>query len=385
MTDSENFLTNINNSLFFREFTYSKNEFYPEGGETKELADNVVWLDDLLLIYQVKGRNKNSVGNEETELKWFEKTVKTDAKNQIRDTLRYFREYHTLPVTNGRGRTVDLSAAKENEFLKIVIYEPNSSLIEQQRFVKFIESTSAGLVHLFHIEDYANLCKHLATPAELAEYLYFREELYEKHKDTLNELPEQYVLGHFFTTPNTDFIELPFIENIGKLKSDPADFDFSWVLNGFLERLVLFENGKKTDYYHIIKEIAKLRRQELAEFKKRFDATIKQVQTNHANLPFRFCLPRTGCGYVFVTLTTAQSRYWQNALFNTLETYRYKHKLQKCIGVVIYKDGEYFQMNWGYQDAEWTYNADLEKAVKDEAEFYSKSSVKPLERYNLEP
>ena len=39
-TKSENTVTLINESVFYKEFTFDKNEFYPKDGK-KELADNV--------------------------------------------------------------------------------------------------------------------------------------------------------------------------------------------------------------------------------------------------------------------------------------------------------------------------------------------------------
>lgn len=53
---SEELVTEINSQVFFKEFTFSKNEFYPKDGK-KELADNILVLDNLLFIIQVKERN----------------------------------------------------------------------------------------------------------------------------------------------------------------------------------------------------------------------------------------------------------------------------------------------------------------------------------------
>lgn len=54
-TDSENLVAGISSNVFYKEFTFDKNDFYPEDGK-KELADTVLWLDDLLFIIQVKER-----------------------------------------------------------------------------------------------------------------------------------------------------------------------------------------------------------------------------------------------------------------------------------------------------------------------------------------
>ena len=103
MTESERLLTQINNNLFFKGFTYAQTEIYEDGGDNKELADNVVWLDDLLLVYQVKGREVSRVRDRTSEEKWFEKTVAVKAKKQIRDTLNFFNTGKKLPLKVARS------------------------------------------------------------------------------------------------------------------------------------------------------------------------------------------------------------------------------------------------------------------------------------------
>ena len=43
--------------MFYREFTFDKNDFRASDGNKVELADNVIWLDDLLILIQIKERN----------------------------------------------------------------------------------------------------------------------------------------------------------------------------------------------------------------------------------------------------------------------------------------------------------------------------------------
>ena len=125
-----------------------------------------------------------------------------------------------------------------------------------------------GLIHLFHSEDYEGICRFLFTPSEIAEYLSFRETLYEKHEQKLNSLPEQYILGHFLESIDTENLDLVYLENLKKLIKNESEFDVSFILNLFQERIVKI--GSDNDYYFIIKEIAKLDRAELKDFKLRF-------------------------------------------------------------------------------------------------------------------
>ena len=80
MTESEAYITKLNSNFFFKEFTYSSNKFkIDEKGQELELADNVVWLDDLLLITQIKERNKSGDSNAEN---WFKSKVLRKAVKQ---------------------------------------------------------------------------------------------------------------------------------------------------------------------------------------------------------------------------------------------------------------------------------------------------------------
>lgn len=383
MTESERLLTNINNSIFFKEFTYSQNQIYQEGGDTKELADNIVWLDDLLLVYQVKGREVQHILNSQGEEKWFERTVEVKAKKQIRDTLNFLETWQRLPVTNERGQTADIAKAKGQLLIKIVIFEPNSTLLNCKRDIKFLESSTAGLIHLFELQDYEMICKCLVTPVELAEYLQFRQDIYLRHKNEPIICKEEYLLGHFFTTQDTSTINKFFLNNFSKIETETGHFEVASILKNFFDKIVLYENGRETDYHFILKEIAKLNRNELTAFSSRYSKSLQNVQTDKFALPLRFAIPRTGCGFVFVTLQRRNKEHWYNALLNFVDIYRYKHKLEKCVGVIMSKDGQWFELNWAFSTGKWEFNDELEEALKNEAEFYGDSKLQPLPRYKL--
>lgn len=383
MTASERLLTNINNSIFFKEFTYSENQIFQEGGDTKELADNIVWLDDLLLVYQVKGREAQHVTDTQSEEKWFDRTIAGKAKKQIKDTINFLQTWQKLPVTNERGQMADIAQAAGQKLIKLVIFDPGSKLLEDKKNIKFLESSTAGLIHLFHIQDYEMVCECLVTPSELAEYLQFREEIYLRHKDQAIIGKEEYLLGHFFTTQDTKAINQDFLNNFGKIDNDSGHFEVGSILNNFFNKVVLYENGRETDYHFILKEIAKLNRNELMAFNSRYRETIQNVQTDKFALPLRFAVPRTGCGFVFVTMQQRNKGHWYNALLNFVDTYRYKHRLDKCIGVVMAKDGQWFDINWAFTAGKWEFNEELEQALSNEGEFYGDSELLLLPRYKL--
>jgi len=40
----------LNENIFYKEFSFSKTDFIPSPGKSKEFTDHVTWLDGLLII-----------------------------------------------------------------------------------------------------------------------------------------------------------------------------------------------------------------------------------------------------------------------------------------------------------------------------------------------
>lgn len=382
-TESESTITKINTNIFFKEFTFDKNDFFPEDGK-KELADNFIFLDNIIFIFQIKERNRANVKSATHENKWFESSVLKDAKNQIKSSLNYLQKYNEITIINIRNHSVTIKGTELSAINKVIIYVPNSDLIsDANRNIKFYESQEVGNIHIFHIEDYYWICRFLITPSELDEYLKFRERIYMLHKDVIKIFPEQYVLSHFLNTPDESIIKEEYIETLSKFVTDIEEFDMSGILNNFFENIHLEEQRQSQDYYKIIREIAKLNRVDLGQFKERFLKIFKHVQDNSFSPPFRFYVPRTGCGFVFIPLTLEKSEFWQNALINFIELYKYKRKLSKCIGLVMFRSGEYFDLQWGYVEYVWTYDDIMEKEMIKDFEIYGEGKVMQPQRYKF--
>lgn len=89
----EDAVGHLNSDYFFREFTFSSNTFKPNPNAELELADKVVWLDDLLILFQVKERNAPPSSTPEKERNWFEDEILRKATRQIRDTMSYLKNF----------------------------------------------------------------------------------------------------------------------------------------------------------------------------------------------------------------------------------------------------------------------------------------------------
>jgi len=378
---SENIVSQINTNVFFKEFTFTKNEFIDETTNNElEFSDNVIWLDDIFFIYEIKERENN---NAQGEVAWFKNKVLNKAVKQVKNTHKYFEKFSEIPIINERGHTKDISEANLSDIQNVIIYSTSTDFDEDYRFIKFYESQSIGLIHLFHSEDYYWVCKYLSTPAEVKEYFLFREELFTNHPKVLNRLPEQYVLGHFFETIDTSIINPRYVENLKNVDSDVGDYDMTHIIDNFNKKIKLI--SEKTEYYPIIAEIAKLNRAELIEFKKRFTRAIEMCQDEEVDLPYRMYLPRTNCAFVFIPIIQKYVENWKTALTNYTRAQKYDQRAEKCVGVAIFEalenNEKYFEMFWLFIDGEWKFNKEVEEILAKNPPFRDVKTKRLNNRY----
>src|SRR5713101_1327323 len=124
----EGVLGRLNESYFFREFTFSTNTFRPDKRTELELADAVVWLDEFLIVVQVKERYASFGATPSDEENWFQKEVMVKAVNQIGNTLKYLQMYDSIELSNNQGHAFNLARAKGKRTHKLVIYHANEQL-----------------------------------------------------------------------------------------------------------------------------------------------------------------------------------------------------------------------------------------------------------------
>lgn len=378
---SENIVSQINSNVFFKEFTFAKNDFTDLNSKQKlEFSDNVIWLDDIFFIYEIKERNSKENSDDSS---WFKNKILNKAVKQIKATHNYLEKYPDIPIVNEKGHKKNISEANFSRIQSVIIYSPSENFEESQRFLKFYKSTKVGLIHLFHSEDYYWICKYLITPAEVKEYLIFREDLFNEHPNHLNALPEQYVLAHFFETLDTSEIKTEYINNFKKVKTDSNEFNISYLIENFNKNIMLL--NEQTEYYPVIAEIAKLNRAELTEFKKRFIRTIEKCKEEEITIPFRIYLPRTDCGFVFIPLNQKASKHWRTALGNFTYAQKYDQKAYRCVGLVMFEkeiSGEtVLDMYWAFDEQIWEYDSEMEKLLKENFPFREVKTKRLDNRY----
>ncbi len=330
---AEELVEKINNSIFFKEFTFSNTEIKINGNPAVEIADNIVWIDDIVLFYQIKWKNNTTAHEGLTNSKnWFNNKVIGKGKRQIKETIKYIKDYPDLVIQNDKGFSANLSDINTALAKSIIIYYPDENFPEELRFRKFYRSSEVGLINLFHIEDYLWICRYFVTPAEIYDYLRFRGQLFDGFGQSVDKIPEQLVFSYYISGEEITEISFHQIKYLEKYNEDVGSFDLSNIIRNFFDKII---TQKDSSYLMILKELAKLNRFELKEVKSRLTLSIERIKSESYSLPYRVAFPRTSSGFVFIPLNSTDSKYWQNALHNFTLAHKYDQKLQKCIGVVL--------------------------------------------------
>jgi hypothetical protein len=266
----EELTTKVNANIFLREFSFSKNTFSPRPEQTLELADQVIWIDDILMVCQLKERQEEPGSTAESERKWFENKVLKKAKRQIGDTLKYLKTYEKISIQNQRGHTFEINSRAISIIDKLIMYAPGKHLPEQCRRTKSYPSESAGFIHILPVDNYLGICQTLVTPAEIREYLGWREKILQRWGPEVDDISEQALVGQFLAGTDSDNArpDEHFKKYLLSLKNDLSEFDLRPFLNDFKESLE-YSTGEN-DYYHILTEFARMNRSELQGVKERF-------------------------------------------------------------------------------------------------------------------
>ncbi len=375
-------IAKLNEHFFFKEFTFSNNTFRPAPREEVELADSLIWLDDLAVIYQLKERHVSGTTSSEQETIWFEKKVLGRATQQIRDTLKYLKANDQIELENHKGHKSYLDPSTISITHNVVCYSAHDELPSECRRKKIYKSSTAGVIHLFPANDYLGIVRVLLTPSELSEYLSFREELFERWGTDVESVSEPALIGHYLcgdieSAPSEDFVDY-----LVTLKHNAEEWDMSGVIKTFQDRITT--DNDPADYYNIIAEIAKLKRNELRQFKKRFLLSVEKCRAGEFALPFRMAAPRTGCAFVFIPLEGDFIEHRRDGLLNLTHACKYDLKVDKCVGVSFAPEEDgWYSVEWCYLESPWEEDPELDAWLKENCPFRTVETIE-LSRYDYE-
>ena len=323
----------LNEHFFFKEFTYSDNTFSPRPSTELELADSIIWIDDMLIVFQLKGRQISSTTSPDRERSWFHRKVVSLGTKQIRDTVNYLNIHRHIVIKNHRGHEFELDTTRINTIHKIVSYLGSPILPQICRQKKHHNSRTLGTIHLIPAHDYLGIVRTVLTPYELSDYLHFRKQLIDEWGDIIAPLPEsalvgQYLTGQLHARPTLDFIDV-----LESLDHRADEWDMSGIIDRFPDRIT--EDNSPTDYYSIVTELAKLTRSELREYKMRLQLSMEESGSVTPVAPYRMAVSRTNCAFVFVPVPKHSSPWRRQGLVNFTLACKYDLRMRKCIGVSV--------------------------------------------------
>lgn len=201
----------------------------------------------------------------------------------------------------------------------------------------------------------------LLSAGEIEEYLCFRTKLIEVWGEELNKFTEKALVGQYIgnvgpsVQPSEEFQFF-----VDQVLHEVESWDMSGILHNFFERI--YESG---NYYAILRELAKLHRNELKLIKERFKLSMDKAIANEFAAPYRVVIPRTGCGFVFIPTEQDLKNVRHRGLENFTLLHKYEQKIDKCIGVCFVGDGgEWCLVDWCYIEEPWSFDEQIEQSLQ---------------------
>lgn len=182
MNESEKLLSRFSQIYFFEEFVQDNLQFSENNGDSKELADLILNLEDVVVAIQMKERSDADITtNEFEENKWFENKI-NKAKRQIKETMDFVKQGKIPAFRNKRG--IEIKIRKDAEIIPLIIFK-NESITDYPRILKKHSETGQN-VNCMSLKDFEIMCSMLISPGEIIDYLKYRCQFYEKYGYVIN-------------------------------------------------------------------------------------------------------------------------------------------------------------------------------------------------------
>lgn len=367
----DQYITRVHSLAFWKEFTFGQNRFAPQPGKELELADNVIWLGNYACVLQLKERG-DETADPDIERSWFMKKVLGKATRQVRDTLRFLGGHEQIRITNERGHAFDIRGADLSEITKLVVFLGGRALPEDCWQTRYHISHTAGFIHVLAAHDYLGILEKLRVPEDIRRYFSYREAVTPKLRDAGVIVDESDIMGAFLgehDLPTPDSHEI-----LGRFVQDHEDFDLSWLIGNLHENIDRAE--QPYDYYRIMLEFARVPRSVWREVKLRFAKSLDVVKKKEFARPFRLAFPATDCAFMIAPLDPQTpavgeegERTRVTGLTNLTYAAMYDTKVSKGVGILISKDGEYFQIDWSLLNVPYESDPEMDARLADSYPF----------------
>lgn len=344
----EEFTAQLNARTFWKEFTFSTTKFSPPAKSEVELADGLVRIGNLALIFQLKQREEET-DDPEQERTWFRRKVLQKAVSQIKDSLDYLRDHERISLTNDQGHGFEVAGAELREIVKVIVYQGGKALPEECWQIRHYVSRTVGFIHVVAAHDYLGILDKLRVPDDVRLYFQYREAVLPRlaQSGTVVEEPDimvGFLMEKDLPEPNSKQQLHFFVQDLGQ-------FDIGHIMRNLQAHIVNPTGG--TEYYRMMEEFARVPRSIWREFKQRFDMSFRASSSGQPMKPFRFAFSKTDCTFMIASLDPSWPatgddglRMRSNAVVMFTEAAKKDLKTNVGVGLLISKDGEFYQLDW---------------------------------------
>jgi hypothetical protein len=283
------------------------------------------------------------------------------------DTVRYLSTNQEIKIPNQRGRIFNLAGRSFKRIIKVIGYISAQPMSPDCRSTKCYVSEVAGFIHIVDLRDYLEIARTLRVPQEAVKYFEYREAVLTQFAQALDDIPEPAIAGHFIGGDPSQAPTMESVQYLHRLVRDDEQWDLMPLLRGMHDHILT--EASNGDYYDILLEIAKLPRSGWREIRKRIKLSVENVQRDEFVMPYRLAYPETECGFVFIPMTsvfTADPNWPEirrRALENMTRAHKYDQRLKKCIGILVSKSGEFFEIFWSLLAHEWREDPEMRQAL----------------------
>lgn len=377
----EDFIAAINANTFLREFAFSATQLRVPGLGEIELADHLVLLDDIALVFQLKEREAGAPSSGDDVQRWFASKVLKKGIQQLRETHRLLQLHKGRSLVNDRGHLISLPDPTP-PLSNIVVYRAKvlpAPIAGKRSYA----SRTIGFVHILRDIDYFGICRILVTPAEIRDFLAFRERVMVRGSPA-PAVSEAALVGQFLVDAENAAPNERFRKAFIALRDDPDDWDISFMTQRLGDQIAYQEGDpSEQSYYKLLAEIAKLSRSELREFKLRLRLALEAVREDRYEPPYRFAVPRTNCGFLLLPVIQEMRPMARNALRNFSLASKHEQKVEKQVGAAIWKSGKHIDIEWLYTEYPNEPNPELDELLRRDSPFRS-TRERLLPRYYFE-
>lgn len=362
-----------NSYIYFREFSFNINNFIPQDYHELELADNIVQLDDILIIFQLKERNPSAKKSRLTN--WYRKYIRNKAVSQIDYTHKFLEKYTPIKVKNNQRFSSTIQDKSKYRVINIICYLSDSISIHKNHYI----TKEAGFIHNFTFREYKEIAEVLITPSEIIEYLGFREKVIRNYSASMSIPSENALLGQFISADTYTQPHFKYEIYFDKLKKKQPFIYIKDILNIIGDRLYP-PSQDNASYYPILVEINKLGRTHLLEIGKRFMLCRDAVRDKRMLKTLRMHIPETDCAFSFITMNEDAFQTRQDKLRACAELAKYSMKSKKMIGIsFIFKDNG-FNIDWIFIERKHQNDSATDKFIA-ENDFFFDMKEERIPRY----